>query len=54
MASDDWRTQANIWIDLAYSCMNTEMLPKYQYHVIDRCLRGASDIISGGFLDKYI
>ena len=42
----DWAKQANIWIDLAYSCMNTEMLPKYQYHVLDRCLRGASDIIS--------
>ena len=26
----DWAKQANIWIDLAYSCMNTEMLPKYQ------------------------
>jgi len=46
MTSDDWKKQANIWIDLAYSCMNTEMLPKYQYHVLDRCLRGASDIIS--------
>ena len=43
---EEWKKQANIWIDLAYSCMNTEMLPKYQYHVLDRCLRGASDIIS--------
>ena len=43
---EEWIKQANIWIDLAYSCMNTEMLPKYQYHVLDRCLRGASDIIS--------
>ena len=43
---DNWFEQANIWIDLAYSCMNTNLLPKYQYHVIDRCLRGASDIIS--------
>ena len=43
---EDWKKQANIWIDLGYSCMNTEMLPKYQYHILDRCLRGASDIIS--------
>ena len=43
---NDWAKQANIWIDLAHSCMQTELLPKYQYHVIDRCLRGASDIIS--------
>jgi hypothetical protein len=44
--TDDWKLQANTWIDIAYSCMNTPLLPKYQYHVLDRCLRGASDIIS--------
>mgnify|MGYP000231673994 CR=1 FL=1 len=42
----DWEIQADTWIDIAYSCMHTPLLPKYQYHVIDRCLRGASDIIS--------
>ena len=46
LPANDWRTQANIWIDLGYSCMKTSLLPKYQYHIIDRCLRGASDIIS--------
>jgi len=46
LSPDDWRTQANIWIDLGYSCVKTPLLPKYQYHIIDRCLRGASDIIS--------
>ena len=44
--TSDWRTQADTWIEIAHSCMNTPLLPKYQYHVIDRCLRGASDIIS--------
>lgn len=44
--TSDWELQANTWIDIAYSCMNTPLLPKYQYHVLDRCLRGASDIIS--------
>jgi hypothetical protein len=44
--SDDWKLQANTWIDIAWSCMLTPLLPKYQYHVLDRCLRGASDIIS--------
>ena len=43
---DDWQIQAYTWIVIAYSCMNTPQLPKYQYHVLDRCLRGASDIIS--------
>jgi hypothetical protein len=44
--TDDWQLQANTWINIAYSCMETPLLPKYQYHVLDRCLRGASDIIS--------
>ena len=30
----------------SHTLFNTPLLPKYQYHVIDRCLRGASDIIS--------
>ena len=45
---DDWQLQANTWIDIAYS-QNTPLLPKYQYHVLDRCLRGASDY----FLREY-
>ena len=46
MEQNDWELQANTWIDIAWSCMLTPLLPKYQYHVLDRCLRGASDIIS--------
>lgn len=46
MSNDNWEIQADTWIDIAYSCMHTPLLPKYQYHVLDRCLRGASDIIS--------
>ena len=42
----DWKQQAYTWIEIAHSCTLTPLLPKYQYHVIDRCLRGASDIIS--------
>ena len=44
--TDDWMNQANTWIEIGYSCMNTDLLPKYQYHILDRCFRGASDIIS--------
>ena len=44
--TDDWINQANTWIEIGYSCMNTDLLPKYQYHILDRCFRGASDIIS--------
>ena len=43
---DDYKTQADTWLEVGYSCMNTPMLPKYQYHVLDRCIRGASDLIS--------
>lgn len=46
MTTDDWQLQADTWIDIAYSCVETPLLPKYQYHVLDRCLRGASDVIS--------
>ncbi len=44
--TDDWVNQANTWIEIGYSCVNTDLLPKYQYHILDRCFRGASDIIS--------
>ena len=43
LSKDNWRLQANTWIEIGYSCVNT-LLPKYQYHILDRCFRGASDI----------
>ena len=46
LSKDNWRLQANTWIEIGYSCVNTPLLPKYQYHILDRCFRGASDIIS--------
>ena len=43
---NEWKEQANEWIRIAYSAKTSQLLPKYQYHILDRCLRGASDIIS--------
>ena len=42
----EWKEQANEWMRIAYSAKTSQLLPKYQYHILDRCLRGASDIIS--------
>ena len=44
--TDDWKLQADTWIEIGYSCMQTPLLPKYQHHILDRCFRGARDIIS--------
>ena len=43
---NEWKEQANEWMRIAYSAKTSQLLPKYQYHILDRCLRGASDIIS--------
>ena len=42
----EWKEQANEWMRIAYSAKTSQLLPKYQYHILDRCLRGSSDIIS--------
>ena len=42
----DWKTQAETYLHVAWYAAQTSLDRKYAYNIVDRALRGASDIIS--------
>lgn len=42
----DWKSQVDEYLALGYHIAHTDLIQKYKKAILDRCLRGASDIIS--------
>jgi hypothetical protein len=44
--TDSWKPQVDEYLRLAYEIAQSSLATKYKKSILDRCLRGASDIIS--------